>query len=264
MTYLPQLSSAIYQGLSAAAGVLGKTFSCYRLNSSSTGAIIATGSRIYSAFPLMLERTTSKLMLENTIFDLLAFAGKGDGTKLLAGDILVDNGFSGDGGAYAVAQIRYQKPYRIVLIRVDNKTCSLKRPHPSAGSAEDQPTSGAIARLSNTAPNDYSGIDPQNRFALTLDAGLYQMIQQGSGTRASLPVGLQPLNKVQDGHKPILPTQLPRTKFVAYIPPTPGYIPSESDIIKAANQDTYEIKQIYSSEPVGLVGTIAIVEKLAV
>lgn len=253
MTYLPQLNQVVQLGRGIASSVLGLTYSVYRLNSASTGSVVGSQSLVYPAYQMYFNKA-QKTKLENETFNLLAFAATCDGTKLRVGDILVENGYESDGGMYCVVQLRPMKQNMIIRVEMAS---AIERPHPAAGAAENQPTSGAVAMPL------YGGLTPANRYEVTLNNGLYNVLEQGIGAVASIPIGLQPINRVKDGHKPDLPTVIPRSHFIAYIPPTPGYMPSELDVIKGVNQDSYEIQQVYSSSPVGISGNIVIVEKLA-
>lgn len=242
------------RGRGLAASIVGQTYSLYRMNHNTMGSVISPNSLIYPKFPMYFRGKAAKVHIENTTFDLQIFEAQCDGTKLRVGDILVENGYGSDHGIYCVGQLRPLHPNMIV--RVEN-TSTIEKPHPDAGASEDQPTSGAV-----WVDQTYGGLRPGGRYELTLQGGLYSMKVQGAGTLASVPVGLQPVNRVGEGHKPILPTTFPVTKFLCYIPPLPGYAVNELDVIKAMNGDSYSVSMIYSSEPAGLHGTIAVVEKI--
>jgi len=256
------LAKVIYGGLGIAAGVIGPgsgvAYRVYRRNSSATGSIVSLTCLKIKQFNCYRKRTTLKSLIENTTFDLLVFEAKCDGTKLQSGDILQEIGPHAQVGAfYCVAHVRYQLPFRVVLIRVETPS-SLERLHPGAGAANQQPSSGWAYTPVNDA---YGGTDVASRYHLMLDNGMYQMMPLGAGTLASIPIGLQPLNRVKDGNTLGLPTPFARTSYLAYIPETYAYQVAELDIIKASMSDTYEIKQVYTSGEIGLSGTICIVEK---
>ena len=255
-TNLPIYSDLIYNLAGIATEQLGQVYKVYRLNGNTAGAVISANSLVHPAFNFYFEKA-QKSIIENTTFDLQVFSAIGDATQLRVGDILVETGFGSDGGTYCVAQIRNRKPFRTILVRVESQS-AIQEPQPDAGSDETQPMSGPV-----WVEGAWGGATVDARYNLTLDNGMYQMLPFGEGTLASVPIGIQPLNKVRDSHKPGIPTPYARTLYLAYIPPTPGYDPAEKDIIKAANMESYEISQIYSSTPVGLSGSIAICERMA-
>jgi hypothetical protein len=201
----------------------------------------------------MYFKKAAKPDIENETFNLLVLEATCDGTKLLVGDVLVENGYQSDGGMYCVIQQRPMKAN--MLVRVESPS-AIQEPKPVAGSEDTQPTTGVVWRTG------YGGPTVGVRYNLTLDRGMYQMLPFGQGTLASIPVGFQPLNKARDAKKDGIPTSFAHTMYTAYIPPTPGYTPGERDVIKAANAESYSIMQVYSSYPTGTVGSIAIVERM--
>ena len=254
MTYIKQLNRVVQQGRGVAASVLGQTYSVYRINSSTVGSVISSNSLVYPSFQMYFKKA-SKTHLENTMFDLQTFEATCDGTKLRVGDILKENGYESDGGIYCVGQLRPMKTN--ILIRVESPS-AIEKPHPDAGASEDQPNSGFVY-----IPDKFGGIRLAGRYELTLQGGLYSIQKQGLGTPASIPIGLQPINRVGEGHKPNLPTTVPVTKFLCYIPPTPGYAPNELDVIKGLSMESYSISMVYTSEGVGVQGTICVLTKMA-
>ena len=253
MTNLPVYAGLIYDLASVATDQLGQTYALYRMNTNTTGSIISGKSLLNRSFGMYFEKA-SKKNIENATFDIQVFEAIANANHLKVGDILVENGPGSDNGKYCVAQVRYRKPFRTMLVRVESSS-AIERPHPDTGAAENQPTSGMVYD-----PTKYAGIRPGGRYELTLDNGNYLMLPQGSGTLASIPVGIQPTNRISGDHKPNLPTEIPNTRFWIYVPP--GFVPQELDLVKGVNQDTYSIQMIYTSDGVGLAGTICLAGKL--
>jgi hypothetical protein len=226
------------------------------MNSNTSGSVISPISLVYSSLPMYFRdhKRASKVYIENTTFDLIVFEAMCNGLKLQVGDFLVENGYKADSGMYCVAQLRPLS--QNILVRVESPS-TIEKPHPDAGASEDQPPSAAV-----WVQGKYGGLRPPGRYELTLQGGLYSMQKQGIGTLASVPIGLQPINRVGEGHKPILPTTYPVTKFLCYFPPLPGYAINELDVIKASQADSYQVSMIYSSDSTGLQGTIASLEKI--
>lgn len=257
MSYLPlinQVTQSIGGGVPSS--ILGTNYKLYRLNSNTAGSIISLNSLVSATFKMYFRdhQKASRQKIENTTFDLLVFDGVCDGTKLKVGDILVETGYESDGGIYCVAQ---QRPLSgNMLVRVESRS-AIAEPQPGAGSDETQPTVGPV-----WVEGKYGGPTTPERYVLTLDHGLYEMRPFGEGTLASVPIGFQPLNRVRESKKQGIPTAYPHTMFLAYIPPTPGYIPAPLDILKSQNMDSFSIDQVYSSSGVGISGTVCIVTQM--
>ena len=257
MTRIATLNRIVQRyGRGTAARIIGQSYSVYRMNPNTSGSVISPNSLVYPTFSMYFKnhQRASKVHVENTVFDLMIFEGMCDGTKLQVGDFLVENGYESDAGVYCVGQLRPMS--QNILVRVESPS-TLEKPHPDAGASEDQPTSGFVY-----VQGKYGGVRPAGRFELTLQGGLYSMQAQGEGILASVPIGLQPINRVSDSHKPPIPMTFPRTKFLCYIPPLPGYIINELDVVKMSQADSYQVSMMYSSADCGLQGFICTLEKI--
>jgi hypothetical protein len=257
MTQISDLDQIVQLGNGIAADIYGQTYDVYRITPKTSGSQIA-GAPVIRALTMSLERTTSKRILESSLFDLISYIGTVDNRRLALGDLCVENGYESPGGAYCFAQ---RRPFvgESIFVRCESPS-AIERPYPTAGGVEEQPTSGW------TAPADYAAETMEGRMRLVLVNGLYEFVAASDPlaiTPASVPIGLAPEKRVRDGHKPALPTTLPRTFFQCYIPPLPGVQIVEHDVIKTLNADQFEVQEIFNTEPVGLVGTFALIEKIA-
>lgn len=265
MPSFERIDKKIQYGRGRAAQKLGQPYNVFRLTAQSNGSVIGAVPTLRNV-PMMLKRTTSKSKLENVILEALAYTGTTDNRPLLPGDLLQEFGYESPGGVYCFAQRRPLKDS--IFVRCENGA-SIYRPRPLAGAADQQPSNASPpTTIRNT---DYGGLSTANRETVVLIDGVYSF--ELSGTidpntghpypPASIPVGLQQQNRSRDGRMPDIPTGLPRTFFVIYVSPMPGAEVAELDIIKAANADQYVVRQIQETDPVGFIGTICVVEKVA-
>lgn len=252
MSYIQQIDLAIQLGRQAKADVMGQQYMVYRLAGTTAGSVISQSPVL--TVNMRIKRVTSKQQFENATFDLLVFDARVNATVLKKGDVFVEFGYGADPeGVYTLVQSR---PTRETLLIRTESNVSIVRPHPSAGSSESQPASGAVFA------SGYGGVQAPSAETLTLDGGLYSF-GNVSGTLASVPCGLQPLGKPRDGRKPEIPTLLQREFFLAYVPLMPGVALQENYELKFPTADTYVVRQVYSSDKTGVAGWIAHVEKKA-
>jgi hypothetical protein len=251
---LPLIDEAIQIGRGAAAGVLGQTYSIYRLDSNTNGSI-TNNDPVYTGYPARVRRTTSKPAIENVTFELLIFEATCDNRVLVNGDVIVQYGYENDFSVFTYAQAR---PTRETLWARTEAAASITRPMPTAGAAYQQPSSGVVA----TIPG-YSGFAKTFEWPLQLKNGLYSFAENPGSYQAAVQVGIEPLARVRDGNMK-LPTALYREHFLVYCPLLPGEMLQELDRIRLPNQDCYEVCLMHSTESVGFTGYICIVERINV
>lgn len=247
---LPVLDFAIQKGRGAVASALGQTYTVYRLTNQS-GSVIS-GQPLFPAFPARLRKAT-KVAIENTSFDLECFTATCDNEAIQKQDVLVENGYESDNGIWVFAQ---ERPTRETIWVRAETLCFISRPYTASGSVAEQPASGVTVQTS------WGGTSKPIEKYLILTNGLYSYSATAT-TGASVPVGIQPLNRVRDGRIPKVPTTQYRTHHLAYVPLLPGEQLNEQDRINAANGDRYEIMEVHTTDMVGLSGNVCIVEKLA-
>ena len=253
-TRVKYVDGKIQYGRGRAANVLGQTYTVYRLGPKSNGSIL-NGKPVYNKFQMRGEKS-SKKALENATFDLLAFTFEVDNLKLERGDILVETGYKSDNGIWMFAQDRPTR--ESVFMRVETK-CFISRPNTGAGSSAQQ-VAGSGVVVSRAWGATYKGIEEY----LTLAGGVYTFKSPPDATMgATIPIGIQPLNRVRDGTIPKVPTKQYRTHHLVFVPLVIGEQLNEQDRINAATGDRYEIMEVHSTVEVGLSGYICIVEKLA-
>lgn len=253
-TSLAQIDSAIQAGRGAAASVLGQAFNVYRVTSGTSGQVVS-GTPLYANFPAILTHWKSAKDIENTIFDILAFAVGCDNSYLNTGDILVGlgpEGYRDDGAMYVIADVRPLK--QTIAIRCE-QPATLTRPT----------TSTSNLTLNATTPTQiktYSGVTKSTELTLTLTNGSYSF--QESGTAATIPFGLQPLNRLREEPPSKLPTDTKREHFLGFLPLLSGVIVEENDVISSGSAgDRYRVEQNSMNE-YGLQGQVLLLEKLTV
>lgn len=252
MTRIAHIDSKIQRGRGKAASKLGQTYTQYRLGS--TSGSITSGTPIATNFPARIAKA-SKKAIENQSFDLLVMEATCDNRTLEIGDLLVETGYGSDNGQYWVAQ---KRPTRETLWVRAESNCNITRPMPTAGAASQQPASGP------ELVDGWAGVQKDTEQILTLQNGLYSFTSTAGATKAVIPAGLQPLNRIKDARDPDIPTALYREHFLVYLPLLPGAILNELDRISFSNMgDAYEIALMFTTEQTGLSGWILIVEKLA-
>lgn len=250
-TDLVAIDAAIQAGRGAEASVNGQHYSVYRL-SPSTNVSVISGTPLYKRFPAIYDDKPPKKSIENQIFDLLAVKFVCNNLYLREGDVLVETEYGADAsGQYVIAQIRPRK--HTLALRVDVNG-ALQRPRPFGGSGAQQPVSGAVGV-------GYGGNSPFTREKLVLTNGSYDWVTYDDPTPpASVPIGLQPTDRVSPTREPDLPTTKARARYLAFLPLLPGVEVQQTDVIKGLHGDTYEVKSVYTSEQTGLYGWVCIVE----
>lgn len=253
MSALSPFDAAIQAMRGGIAANWGQTYDIYRMTSTTNGSI-STNSPIITGFPLRIQRITKKMAIEGNTFDLLMFEFTCDNRSLEIGDVLTENGYKTDNGAYTLAQMR---PTRETICAWTPFNVSMSRPKPTAGAMEQQPSSGIVAATSGT----YSGDVKATEWPLTLKNGSYAFSIDSSLPKASLYAGLAQKDRVRDGNNIDIPTALSREQFIIYLPLIDGEMLRERDLVNFPNQDRYQIASLYSSDLVGLSGNICVCER---
>ncbi len=266
VTFAPSLlgvvDSAVQEALGAAASVVGQQFDVRRLDGATNGSI-TNNAPVLHGFPAILHRTTSKKVIEGAVFDLVVFEAECDAARYLVldpergGDLLKESiGTPGyTGASYTFVQRR--PPGNALLIRTD-VSCSITRPKPKGGRADQQPVTGSAIAA------DYLGTNKAAEWNLTLSSGAYAFASTGSS--ATVMIGLQPTARVRDGKRNDaagqMPTDLPLGQFIGYVPLVYGETIQEKDILNCGNADRYEVRKMHTSGSVGVVGWVVELEKL--
>lgn len=251
-TSVQRFDRKIQRGRGKAANKLGQTYDVRRLNASTNVSVTSNRPVLYG-LAARIEKTTSKVKIENSTFDLQVYKATTDNRQLHVGDVLTETGFEAQPVSYIFAQ---RRPTRETLWVRTEFAVSITRPRSDAGRVDQMPAQGGATL------DAWSGGYKANEQILTLTSGLYSF--QQSGTAAVVLVGMQPLNRLSDASVKGVPTAFYRERFVCYVPELPGDQLMEEDVINVGLSDRYEVALVYSSDQVGFTGYICIVEKLGV
>lgn len=248
MAGLPGIQAAIDKGRGAAAAKTGQTYNVYRLTGTSTGQQVQPSNLVYTNFKASFKRISSLEDTEaNMIIKVPIFRGLCDMSKLQIGDVLVENGFRGDGSAFTVA---YERPLRQYVFMHTPLPVTITRPENNPNKVD----SGIVP---------YSGMMKRFEMNLVLNNGMYSFAS--TGTPAAVYIGLQAHESRGDLPSPNLrlATDVKRQRWDVYTPVLLGVQLMEMDIVNAANGDRYYIQTPFS-QTIGLQGWQLITEKLRV
>lgn len=243
----------VQYGRGYAASFLGADYSVFRLGPGTNGSIIA-GTPVSTIARGVFARWKREMDIENEVFNLLTGAMTMDCRNLKVGDALVDNAAIGLPDPFSIYMIADLRAYRQNVVIRCEQTAVITIPTPHAGGAGSMPASGSVYQ-----PN-YGGVDKANEQVIMLQNGVYTI---GGGPAASIPMGIQPLNKIGHHHVFNLPTDIKRQMFTGYCPLLPGVQLYETMICNMSNGDRYEIVQFYFTS-VGLQGYMLLLEKVNV
>ena len=249
---MPGIDEAIQAGLGVVGAVVGQPFNVYRLGASTSGSVIS-GSPLLTNYAANVRRITTKVAIENTIFDILVYVANCDRTPLKLQDVLVTEGYESDGAIFTLAQMR---PMAETLLVRTETSCFITRPGTDAGALAQQPT-----ELVAVAKTGVAGTRISNEKYLVLASGMYSFSPTAT-VGASVQCGLQPLNRVRDGKLPQVPTKQPQSHHLAYVPLLPGTSLDVDDVINASNGDRYKVMESHTTGDVGFSGYIAIANRL--
>lgn len=163
---MPLIDYAIQVGRGAAAAVVGQTYDVRRLTDT-TNVSVSSNDPVFTQFPARLERTTSKVLLENQIFELMVFKSTCDNRELVLMDQLTETGYEAMAqGVYIFAQAR---PTRETIFMRAESNITISRPMPTSLAASTQPISGTTY----IGDGAWSGVWKEGDQPLTLINGMY-------------------------------------------------------------------------------------------
>jgi len=220
MSTLGYLDSILASAGGLAASVEGQRYDVRRLSSTSNVSVLS-GRPVIAQFLAIMERVTSKDVIEDEPFSLVIFEGDCDYSKLQLGDVLSGSGTNAllDGATFVYAQHR---PTREALFVRTESVATITRP-------VDAPARAAVAVLPTTNAGPYIVSDEEadveegptaDGDILTLIAGVYAFQPAGS-TPAQVPIGIEPTSRTGQSREDAQPTSSDATRFVGYTPALP-------------------------------------------
>jgi hypothetical protein len=251
---MPKLNDVVQQLRGVEGAIIGQTYNVYRLTSASNGSVIS-GIPLYTNYPMYLKEKAMKVVVENDAFNLLVWEGKVDNIDIQLGDFFVEVGYGNDKGIWVYAQGRPMHPN--IFVRAETRSF-ITRPYTLAGSVAEQP---GPADPDVVVQQAYGGTHIEIEKYLTLANGQYTF-DPNATVGASVPVGIQALNRVRDGSIPKVPTKQYRTHHTIYAPLIPGEMLDLQDRINASAGDRYETMEVHSTGSTGLYGNIIIAERM--
>jgi hypothetical protein len=240
------------QGLIAS--INGEYTTVYR-NATNVNRSLLDSDPIFTVFPALLTRTTTRTQIENSMFELLMFQGICDSRYLQYGDLVVDNA-SGEMYVYGNRRPRTAA----MFVRVETLVTIGMPFNPGSAARTGRAPGGNFVPNYGFARNDISR-------PLTLTNGTYAIGAPGDPA-AQLLVGVQIKNQIGSPHDPGIPNAILKSNFALYVPPltaangtdlTPPM--RENMIVSVVGSDTQYVVLSCATNMQGFVGTVCIVQK---
>lgn len=220
MNQTAYLDSMMARQRGVRAAYRGLPYDVRRLSSASNVSVLS-GRPVLSQFPVIMERVTSKDVIEDEPFSLVIFEGDCDYSKLQLGDVLSEYGTNAllDGAAFVYAQHR---PTREALFVRTESVATITRPvdAPARAAASALPTANAGPYIVSDEEADVEEGPTADGDVLTLAAGTYAFQPAGS-TPAQVPIGIEPTSRTGQSREDAQPTSSDATRFVGYTPALP-------------------------------------------
>ena len=266
MVNFARIQHKIDKGLGIAGRHLGPPYSAYRVAATSSGDFPTGWSPVATKVPVFLRRTTdskifSSLLASGTMwFDVI-----GNMERFSLGDVfqLTDASYA-PGSAYGLGATSFPGSPQFNGFGL------------AWHAPVDEPVGARLDRRVRIyrpqGPPDLSLVDGGGTWrdttyaatALVLSAGLYTFQSAYSGVDASLvPAGVASTDRPPRGHlfgPPSVPGDLQVPRYFMYLPPLPGYTPSEGDRIVEESGARYIVTNPYHQEA-GVVGSQLGVER---
>lgn len=265
MAYTSYLDRILSYGGGVEAGITGQRYDVRRLTERSNGSIL-TQAPVIPSFPVVLERTTSKKIIEDEPFSLVIFDGDCDYSKLQLGDVLSGSGLDPFGSASSFVYAQHRPTREALFVRTES-VATITRPNAEAAT-DPIATPGAVPAAPgwtygdytppSAGPNTYAGRDPATDLTLLLIAGQYSF---GNGTPAQVPIGIAPVSRVGTSGGTQFAENLSQTRFYGYLPPMPGVTLQRLDRIDVPARGTSYVVSMTYADSVGLVGTVCVLEQ---
>jgi hypothetical protein len=250
--FLPIIDNVVQLGNQIEASILGQGFKVYRVTELTPPSGVLDGTPVASLFGEFEERAQRKI-LENQVFELLAFALTIDNRALIKGDLLQQVGYKSDGGVYCFAQ--YRPPNETIVVRVEGRAIIRRFVDASKPIVDKVP--GTWALRTERAQDTEKTADVLTQ----MDGRFVFAPARNDPFPVVVPIGVQPTTRARPGRNEV-PSDVPVERFVGYIPPLGIPLRDNDELEMTDGSDVvYAIEQVYSSGDVGLAGTIALLSK---
>jgi len=263
VAYTSYLDRILSYGGGVEAGITGQRYDVRRLTQRSNGSIL-TQAPVIPSFPVVLERTTSKKIIEDEPFSLVIFEGDCDYSKLQLGDVLSGSGLDPFGSASSFVYAQHRPTREALFVRTES-VATITRPNAEAATDPASNTTPVTSSVTfgdytppGAGPNTYAGRDPATDLTLSLIAGQFSF---GNGPAAQVPIGIAPVSRVGTSGGAQFAENLSQTRFYGYIPPLPGVMLQRLDRIDVPARGASCVVSMTYANSVGLVGTVCVLEQ---
>ena len=258
MVNYARIQHKIDKGLGKAGKHLGPPYSAYRVDSTASGDFPAGWRNVGNGLPVFVRRTTdaqfqSALLASGTLWlDVI-----GNMESFLLGDvfILADPAYlpgrSYGLGATSVANVNRYSGFGLAWhAPVDE---------PVGGRIDVRVQIYRVAGTPDTNLTDNVGIWRGTKYVgqpLVLANGVYSFYDPYRGQQASfVPAGVSSTDRPPRGHlvTPTSPGDMQVARYFLYLPPLPGYTPTEGDRIVQESGQVYTVTNPYN-QLTGVVG----------
>lgn len=256
MTNYARVQKHIDHGKGKAARHVGLPYTALRLTPVSNGDFPGGWTTVSAKFS-MLRRRFAEGKLEVGIKNVTLFYRiVANMNAYLLGDVFLqtdpayDPGFSYGVGATSVPgtfefnamALAWHPPENEAIGGRIDRRVKIYRPSPSPATVQD---GSGVAYWKETNDND---------LPLIMAAGVYAFGQAGAGGASFVPAGFtSALRQHESVFEPGVPGMLKEAKWFVYVPPLPGYMPSEGDAIIDENGARYVVSVPYEQKT-GVVG----------
>ncbi len=241
------LDTMIARQKGTAAAYKGQRYAVRRLSPRSNVSVLAQAP-VIAAFPMIPSRVTSKNLLEDEIFTLLAYQGDCDYTQLQFGDVLSETKPGGDTLVYA----QHRTTREAIFMRCES-VMTVTRPVDASARAAAALTSPNVGPY--IVPDEDADVEDSptaDGDVLTLANGVYAY-QPAGATSAQIPVGIEPTNRTGQSRQDAQPTSSDASRFIAFAPVVPIM---ERDELQIGARRFLVLEA--TTRTIGLVGTIMI------
>lgn len=248
------VDSILDDALGPIAAAIGSMYSVYRIKPNSNGDFIQMYNLVDTGFYVAKTkmspgdlnlRTDAK---QGTYWYSLT----GDFSTKLVGDVFV----SSDPNAPGTTQVTYatNEIDGFALAQKDQATAVI------GGRVDRNVTIRRSALITMPAIDDYNTNTTDTKRPLVCTDGVFGFVDDPTATASKVPAGFLSEKKTS-GKLFNMPESVPISKLLCYLPPLPGYIPREGDMIIDQNDARYRIIYPYHQDT-GTVGSQLELERL--
>lgn len=239
MASVATIDNALRRGLGQGVkGGLATYFNVYRLKGLSGTPNAATSivdplNKVLTNFPIRMVKNAMQQLVEQEPIYKLVYQGMCDTRQLKIGDVFIEVGpimtDVPDGRMFYLADVQPILPAMFVRAEISG---SASRPHDASQTDEPLLGRGRAAQA----------VSKGQEWLYILDNSLYDV--QAVGTPATIPMGIQPYNRVGPAQEMKFPTGTRRGVHYLYLPLLPGLQIEPGDYVLDDNRNHYRIQTV--------------------